>query len=695
MVSKYFKKGLLLGTITGLTTTSFEALFMFPLTVYIPAAYPALLLLFNVFFWIMFGSLAGCCLGLFISKNFGSPAKEGYYWIFFYIVPFALLYGFAGKIIPDPPFVSETFDHHLSFCWVFLILILLIAAKQRVMKYKQTAVSYFPEITVIIALYWFCSNIDRVVNRPRFTSLNFMQAFNQAPQNYLILIYIFCLLSTVGIYILTFFLPKLNPKKNAVAIAVLFLISCGLLGSNFLISQNSFKLLPAIPSQPTALQSTRASSNVILIVLDTLRADSLTASSSEGTKNLSSFFKDAVVYENCIAPSPWTLPSHASLFTGLYPTEHGTHKYLDGKNPWPILPDKFITLAEAFRSSNYLTSGVVSNRFVLGPWTNMNQGFQTYDTNNGIGDLYKTYAFKPLMPLICYLLNIKPKFTLYYRTAEDINRKLFYLINKIKASKFFVFVNYMDAHAPYRPPNPFSQYLFPQISMLKFYLEKKINAVSTDKEYKQLLRSQYDGETDYLIHHLDKLIAELKDINVYNDAMIIITSDHGEMFGEKNCYGHRDIPMYEGVLRIPLIIKYPQSHKTGFKKKMVSLTDLYPTILTLCNIPVPEEIIRKPIDNSSLPLVSEYYEDMFGEHRVIYEGNYKYLKFSKNRKPELYNLKNDLNEKTNLTSLLPDTALQLDQQLESWKKIYLPKEEKQEALSEELMEGLKTLGYIE
>jgi len=691
----YIKKGLIFGIITGLCTTSIEGLFMLPLTVYIPAAFPILLLFFNLLFWMMVGALSGCCLAFFMAKKPGTSANESYFWIFFYLIPFAAIYGLTGKIILEPPFVSGTFDNHLSFFWIALIFILLIAAKQRILRNKQSAASYFPEITTIIALYWFCSNIDRAVNRPRFTSLDFMQAFTQAPHNYLTLIYIFCVLAIISSYCLTFFLPRLLPKSNASVIIFLFLITCGLLGSNYLISQNSFQRIPAGLSRQTAVQK-NGSPGVILIVLDTLRADSLKGGSSLGeTNNLSSFLKDAMVYENCIAPSPWTLPSHASLFTGLYPTEHGTHKYLGGKNPWPILPDKFTTLAEAFNSSGYITAGVVSNRFVLGPWTNMDQGFQTYDTDNGIGDLYKTYAFKPLMPLICYLFNIKPKFTLYYRTAEDINRKLFYLTNKIKAPGFFVFVNYMDAHDPYRPPRPFNQYRFPKIKELRLSFEKKFKDKTCETKFQDFLRSQYDGEADYLLHHLDIFLNHLKNINLYKNSLIIVTSDHGELFGEKGYYGHREIPMYEGVLKIPLIIKYPLNQKTGHEKKMVSLTDLYPTILALCNIPIPKEITRKPIDVSLLPLVSEYYEDMFGEHRVIYDGNYKYLKFSKNRKPELYNLKNDLNEETNLISQLPDTALQLDQQLKNWKKTYVPKEEKQEALSDELIKGLKTLGYIE
>ncbi len=153
--------------------------------------------------------------------------------------------------------------------------------------------------------------------------------------------------------------------------------------------------------------------------------------------------------------------------------------------------------------------------------------------------------------------------------------------------------------------------------------------------------------------------------------------------------------MYDETLRIPLLIKYPQSKKTGNIKKMVSLTDLYPTILSLCGVDVPEGVVRNPVDNSSLPFVSEYYEDMFGEHRVLYEGDYKYLQFSKNRKSELYNLKNDPHENNNLSTQQTDVALQMEKKLENWKRKYTPKEKKQKVISDEVNEALKTLGYVQ
>ena len=192
--------------------------------------------------------------------------------------------------------------------------------------------------------------------------------------------------------------------------------------------------------------------------------------------NLRTFARDSVVFENCIANAPWTTPSHASLFTGFAPHEHGTHGMLDS-GPWfdgfpPTRPlsDEFTTLAEVFRNNGYRTAAVISNFQALQPGYKLNQGFEIYDYYKSIGWASEGLPFKPLLHFICFVTNYNNAYALPYRKAEDINDSVYFLLQRLASEPFFLFVNYMDAHDPYLPSRPFNGFfltsLFPHISSL-------------------------------------------------------------------------------------------------------------------------------------------------------------------------------------------------------------------------------------
>jgi choline-sulfatase len=212
------------------------------------------------------------------------------------------------------------------------------------------------------------------------------------------------------------------------------------------------------------------------------------------------------------------------------------------------------------------------------------------------------------------------------------------------------------------------------------------------------LMSQYNGEIAYLDDQLGRLFSQLKHMEIYDSSLIIIASDHGELLGEHGLYFHRT-PMYEEVVKVPLLIKFPFTRRVGHEKLMISLADLFPTILSICDLPVPEGISGKTFGKGSLPIVSELYNYGIGEHRILYHGEYKYMRYQQQREPELYNLHKDPMEKVNMVNVLPEVTMKMEEELREWEMThglkfkYTPK--KEGTFTKEIWEGLRALGYLQ
>ena len=187
-------------------------------------------------------------------------------------------------------------------------------------------------------------------------------------------------------------------------------------------------------------------------------------------------------------------------------------------------------------------------------------------------------------------------------------------------------------------------------------------------------------------------------MGLYHSSVIIITSDHGELLGEHGFY-HHSTPMYEGVIKIPLVIKFPYSKRVEREKRMITLVDLYPTILSICQMPIPDGISGKAIGNAPSHAVSELYKYETGKQRILYDGEYKYMSYEHTRPPELYKMNNDPKEKENLSGKLPEVTSTMVRKLKSWEETHRPKHtsstEQKTSLSKEVLEELKALGYIQ
>jgi arylsulfatase A-like enzyme len=220
---------------------------------------------------------------------------------------------------------------------------------------------------------------------------------------------------------------------------------------------------------------------------------------------------------------------------------------------------------------------------------------------------------------------------------------------------------------------------------------------------------QYDGEIAYLDSQMAELFEKLRELKIYDNTMIIITADHGEFFGEHGFQDH-GYELYEEVLKIPLIIKYPSAaSKKGVYEKKASLVDIMPTILNFVRIPLPGDIQGTDLFADTNSVLAEIYhreyprpgrEERFTrELKAVYMDNYKFIKDysqSSERRDELYDLERDAYESHNIIDDLPEQAKAMEKELAEW----YPPGESQLFLSEPAImdqstrEGLQALGYL-
>ncbi len=716
MLKTLIAKGIITGIITGLTVTTFETCYFFTSQVYIPPDYPVSLLLFNTVFWAFTGLCAGCVIGIISRKQ--SNSLEYIRWFVCFIIPFALLYGLLGKFQSEKITSADWFSH-LSLAWValFLSYIFIGIRKKRSSPYRS---SYFlPEIITVTALFTFCSNVMSFeffrmlfekITAYNSVSLFFSSIFPQSIPPFRKAMYVFKgytvllnFLLAVLIFTLYFIFTKSHPslfRRKSLPTLSLLSFFCVIIIVTAIGQQYWFKKThyPDLTS-PVHLSGTSRNDkmpNVILIVLDTVRADRLSMYGPYKTSpNLRSFAREALIFDRCIASSSWTLPSHASLFTGLFPTEHGTNYDTEKPFLYP-LNENFTTLADIFQESGYRTGAIISNWIVLHENLHFDKGFEIYNCARGTGSLH-SLPFSPLLPLFSFLTNVKPKYRLIYMTAEDVNNNTRFFLNKYGRDPFFLCLNYMDAHAVYNPPRPYSH----MFSTKKYpHLYNIANRIFNwdSNDHNLFLLSQYDGEIAYLDYHLGQLFSFLKKNNLYDNTLIVVTADHGELFNEHGISGHETV-LYQGTVHVPLLIKFPQSVKTGRTNTLITLSDVFSTIISLAGLPEPDISSGIPMGSSRRAFASELLHHKYGEHRALYCGDYKLIHLPKQNTYELYNITANPQETNNLLDKNPDLANDMIKNLQHWIAAHQPKYDKslkeKADISEDIKKGLKALGYIQ
>ena len=323
--------------------------------------------------------------------------------------------------------------------------------------------------------------------------------------------------------------------------------------------------------------------NVILLVWDTARARSLSLHGygRQTTPNLDRFAERAVVFDAAITTAPWTLPAHASLFTGLYPHQH----LADRGSPLSQGPR---TLAEAMTAQGYRTAGFVANRFWAGRRTGLDRGFERYQDRGLAPRVAMPYLWALSKPMIEQINRfLAPGDNPDRASARMIHAGFLDWADQQDDRPFFAFLNLFDVHDPYLPPESFGFHFATGTPRTSWDTPEQEAFTPEDV---QQLRDAYDSSIYYLDYQFGVLLAQLELRGLLENTVIIVTADHGETIGEHrpDLFGHAS-NIYADVLRVPLVVYAPPGVLVeGRRAEPVSLVDVPATILDLIGARQPE-----------------------------------------------------------------------------------------------------------
>ena len=423
--------------------------------------------------------------------------------------------------------------------------------------------------------------------------------------------------------------------------------------------------------------------NVMLIVLDTVRADHLSCYGSKtvATPNIDRLAREGLLFLNAFSTAPWTVPSHASMFTGLYTFQH--------QATWDntYLRDEFVTLAERLTDAGYATAGFSENPFV-----GVGNGFA-----QGFSEFHETWR-RPILErgLARILRALGRRDGLEYAPRTTSLLLAWLDVNRSNGRPFFAFVNLMAAHLPSYPRPGYGSTDWPDhvlariepvnIVPERYYLpEYRLNETEL-----RVMVDTYNAEISYLDDHIGRIIGSLGKLGALNNTILIVTSDHGENFGEHGFIEHQ-FCLYNSLIHIPLILRFPQGIESAIIHERVSNIAIMDTILDLANIPTRVMSQR----NQQIPLnrieqdqtiISEYpnavemlrdviadespdsdYAQFDRDLRCIILGDYKYI-WSSTGDHELYSIQHDFVEETNLLQSHQDAARELSEALDQWRQ---------------------------
>ncbi len=430
-------------------------------------------------------------------------------------------------------------------------------------------------------------------------------------------------------------------------------------GGQWILQRRALANLPPAPAQAP---------NALLIVLDTVRSNNLSLYGYKRatTPNLEQLASRGVVFERALSTAPWTLPSHAGMFTGRFPHELSTNwgAPLDGAHP---------TLAEKFSRHGYLTAGFVANTGYCSVEHGVSRGFIHYDDYR-VSPGQLAFSLK-LTRTVADNFRLRRLIGndehLNRQSAEVVSDKFLRWLDAQSGRPFFVFLNYYDAHEPYLPPAPFDRKFGSGRREAKhspvhhFNWNPAVRRRSLSPEELTEEMDAYDNSIAYLDHELGKLFAALRERGLADNTLIIVTSDHGEEFGEHGVYDHGN-SLYLPSVHVPLLISFPQRAPAGQRiATPVTLRDLAATVVELTGLSerFPGQSLSRhwasgeaaPEGAASLLLNSvrqvsgqpEWYPVSKGDMQALVSNGLRYIKNGDGAE-ELYDFERDPWERQNI-----------------------------------------------
>jgi len=369
-----------------------------------------------------------------------------------------------------------------------------------------------------------------------------------------------------------------------------------------------------------------APGNVLFVVMDTVRKDHLSVYGYDRptTPGLEAFAAEATVFEQAVAPAPWTLPVHASLFTGLYPSQHGASQenpYLEGAT----------TLAETLNDT-HATACYSSNAWIT-PYTHLTDGFDDQDNffevmpgdflSGPMARAWKTMNDNESLRRVAdWMVSVGNKFHEYFAGSEGADSKTPQVIDRTQEfidgaaardEDFFAFINLMDAHLPYHPPEEYAEEFAPGVDSGEVCQNsKEYNSGARDIEGEEWtdIQGLYDAEIRHIDAELRRLFDWLEAEGHWEETMVVVCADHGELFGEHDLYGH-EFCIYDPLVNVPLMIKHPALDDDDVREDQVELLDLYHTVLDHAGVDAGDA--TQPLDPTRSLLSANYREFAAGD----------------------------------------------------------------------------------
>ena len=399
----------------------------------------------------------------------------------------------------------------------------------------------------------------------------------------------------------------------------------------------SLLVLVALAGAAILAYRTSGGVNVLLITVDTLRADHLGAYGypRNTSPNLDAFAKESLLFLNAFSQSSETNPSLSSLMTAYLPTET---KVLNNRF---ALQDGAVTLAELLRARGYRTGAVVSN-FSLRHGSGFEQGFEDYDDK--VTDRHQT------------------EWEGLERFAPGTTKAALTWLEANGGAPFFLWVHYMDPHYPYRPPHPYDTMFAdapPDKDQWLPFNEERTGlggihpaAQLDDRHELQFYISQYDGEIRFFDQYLGELLQTMRAKGLLKNTLVILGADHGEGMGEHNYYFAHHEFLYQSLIHVPLLLRFPDQRLGGQSMSYpVANTDIVPTVLETLGMEVPKTMrgrnLLSPGDRDIYATVSYR-----GKKSALIAEGKKLIQDADHT--QLYDLVRDASEQRNLAEMDPD-----------------------------------------
>jgi len=492
-----------------------------------------------------------------------------------------------------------------------------------------------------------------------------------------------------------------------VALLVLAFCVCGCERSS---REPDAKAAPTESAKPSAVAKPQVPDkpNIVFVLVDTLRADRVGAYGRVPsiTPTIDAVAAEGVTFERPIAQAPWTQPSIASMFSSYNPSVHRVFSYRqipaapggDATHKVAVFSDEFQTLAECLKEGGYETAAFVANPFVLEPY-GFAQGFDHYDTSMADkGELV---------------------------SGAVVNEAaLTWLKQRDPSKPLFLYLHYMDVHGPYDAgpdyvdqlldaveKNPAKHLLTPVERSQLGYLRKLPKDCPNPQKHQRLMRfreywiARYEAGIREFDHHFASLRASLSELGMWDDACVVVTSDHGEALCEHTLWNH-GFSTHHSDLHVPLILRWPGVLPSGqWVTGTVRLIDVMPTLLTALSLDIPDGVqgasLLSLVEGKPLPepLVTIAEGVKIGpQQRAIYRDHWKLIVTLKTGRKQLFNLSDDYDEVIDLSVREADRVTELSAilqaQAEANDRLAVDFVSPRATVPAEELERLRSLGYV-